>query len=159
VEGESGKDQANLARQAYASSQAVEHDPFKLGASPLGPFPKGAALGFTLGAWLAASGSGTYTPNGDTAMLDVSFQKLVPNGVYTVWCSRITFPPNVSIEDKPCGASDGSQNVVKADASGNASFKLDMKPLQASTKETASVVALAYHSDGKTYGTSPGDFG
>lgn len=159
VEGDGGKDPANLAKQVFASSKAVEHDPFKLGKTPLGPFAKGKALGMTLGQWLAATGKGTYKVEGDKAVLDVSFAKLVPNGTYTVWCSRITFPPNVKVIDKPCGGADGSQNVFKADSDGNATFTLTMTPVEPSTKETVSVIALAYHSDGKTYGANPGDFG
>lgn len=159
VEGDAAKDPANLAKTAYASTSAVPHDPFKIGPSPLGPFPKGASLGFNLDQWLAASGSGTYKANGDEAYLKLSFNKLVPNGVYTVWCSRITFPPHFAVVDKPCGNPDGSQNVVHADAQGNARFNLELPPLPASSKETASAVALAYHSDGKTCGGSPCDFG
>ncbi|MBI4127684.1 MAG: hypothetical protein HY459_01295 [Parcubacteria group bacterium] len=159
VEGEEAKTEENLAKTVYASSGAVEHDPFKVGANPLGPFAKGASLGFTLRDWLAASGSGTYTVDGDSATLNLSFAKLVPSGVYTLWCSRVTFPPNVNIVDTPCGAADGSQNSFKADASGNGTFTLTMPALLESTSATASVIALAYHSDGKTYGANPGDFG
>lgn len=130
-----------------------------MGPTPLGPFPKGASLGFTLQQWLAATGSGAYTITGDKAELNLAFQKLVPNGVYSVWCSRLSFPPNVKIVDTPCGAADGSQNAFKADAQGNATYTVKTKALPDSTKETATVVALAYHSDGKTYGAKPGEFG
>lgn len=154
-----GDPAAYLQKEAYAAASPVAHDPFKVGANPLGPFPKGKDLGFTLGAWLSATGSGTYTVKGNTAALSVSFQKLVPNGVYTVWCSRLTFPPNPKVVDHPCGAPDGSENRLAADQYGNGAFTLTMPPLEASTKETASVIALAYHSDGKTWGPVPGDFG
>lgn len=159
VEGEAGKDLKNLAKKAYAASTAVAHDPFKVGQNPLGPYPKGKNLGFTLGQWLKAQGSGTYTVGGGSAELNLTFTNLVPNGVYTVWCSRITFPPNPNVVDRPCGNPDGSENVFTADAQGNGTFNLKLSPLEESTKETASVVALAYHSDGKTYGENPGDFG
>ena len=159
VEGETAKDPTVLSQKVYASSEAVAHDPFKLGTNPLGPYPKGLALGFSLEQWLGAKGSGTYTVDGDTANLDLIFDGLVPNGVYTVWCSRLTFPPNPQIVDRPCGAEDGSQNSFKAFANGAGEFKLTMKPVEESTQQTASVIALAYHSDGKTYGVSPGDFG
>lgn len=159
VEGDQAKDAKILAKDAYAAASAVAHDPFKLGSNPLGPFPKGKELGFRLEEWLGAIGSGTYTIDGDTASLDLTFNGLVPNGTYTVWCSRLTFPPNPKIVDRPCGAADGSQNSLKAFANGGGEFKLKMKPLEESTKETASVIALAYHSDGKTSGANPGDFG
>lgn len=159
VEGETAKDPTVLSQKVYASSEAVAHDPFKLGATPLGPFPKGLALGTTLEQWLMAKGTGTYTVDGDTAILDLIFEGLMPEGVYTVWCSRLTFPPNPQIVDRPCGAEDGSQNSFTAFKNGAGEFKLTMKPMEESTQQTASVFALAYHSDGKTYGVSPGDFG
>ncbi len=149
----------NLAKTAYATATATAHDPFSLGKKPLGPFAKGKSLDFTLGEWLAAAGSGTYTATEGSAEMILSFQKLVPNGTYTAWCSRITFPPNARIVDKPCGASDGSENRFKADANGNGAFSLKLKPLEKSTKETASALAIAYHSDGRTYGSYPGVFG
>ena len=153
------QDESNLAKQIYAVATAAPHDPFKLGENPLGPFDKGKSLGFTLGQWLSTSGIGIYSVDNENAELDLSFKNLVPNGVYTVWCSRITFPPEPSIVDMPCGAEDGSENSFAADEKGAGSFSLKLKPLEASTKETASMIAVAYHSDGKTYGASPGDFG
>ncbi len=159
IEGDMAGKSEILAATAYAAARATAHDPFKLGENPLGPFPQGKSLGFTLDEWLAGTGSGTYIVTGETAKLDLTFANLVPNGVYTVWCSRLTFPPNVKIVDEPCGSADGSENSLTADADGNATFQLTLQPLEESTKETASVIALAYHSDGKTHGSNPGDFG
>lgn len=157
---EEGKDPANLAKTVFASATFVEHDPFKVGKNPLGPFSKGKNLGFTLGDWLAATGTGTYTVTGNEAEVDISLQKLVPDGMYTVWCSRVTFPPSPAVVDKPCGATDGSENVFTADKDGNGKYSVKLSsPLEESTKETVSVIALAYHSDGKTYGANPGEFG
>ena len=159
LEGNDAKDPSNLSKQVYATAKATPHDPFKLGAQPLGPFDKGSSLGLTLQQWLSATGTGTYIVDGDNAELKLSFQRLVPNGVYTLWCSRLTFPPNANVVDRPCGAADGSQNVLKADSNGNAVFNLKIKTLEASSKETVSLLALAYHSDGKTYKDKPGEFG
>ena len=159
LEGAAAKDPANLAKTVYATAAPTQHDPFKVGENPLGPFDKGKSLGFTLGQWMSASGIGIYSVDNENAELELSFKNLVANGVYTLWCSRITFPPEPKIVDKPCGAEDGSQNSLTSDAKGIGSFSLKLNPLEASTKETASMIALAYHSDGKTYGASPGDFG
>ena len=159
VEGAEAKKVETLAKKGYASTAAVPHDPLKVGPNPLGPFPKGAALDFTLGKWLDGTGSGGYTVDGDEATVDLSMQKLVPNATYTLWCSRLKFPPNPSIVDKPCGKADGSENVFKTDASGKGTIHLTMPALEPSTKEVASLLALAYHSDGKTYGSEPGEFG
>ena len=145
--------------QAYSTLGITEHDPFKLGSDPLGPYPIGNDLGFTIGDWLSAAGSGKYSVDAETATLAASFENLVPEGVYTVWCSRLKFPPSPAVIDTPCGAIDGSENVFTADAEGRASNELSFPPLMQSTESEAQVFALAYHSDGKTYGYMPGDFG
>ena len=62
--------------------------------------------------------------------------------------------------DFPMGDSDGSQSVFQTDANGNADFALDFSPcLQMSNKRLMAMLAIAYHSDGNTYGPSPGPFG
>ena len=148
-----------LNKRVYAAATTVAHDPFKLGQNPLGPYPKGKSLGITLGEWLSATGTGRYVTDGTSAELNLAFAKLVRNGVYTVWCSRLTFPPNAAVLDAPCGKADGSENSFRADASGNGSFGLKLPDLPDSSQETATVIALAYHSDGKSHGADPGDFG
>ena len=148
-----------LAEPAFAAASPVAHDPFVLGENPIGPYPKGADLGFTIGEWLAGSGSGTYSVKGDEAELNATFEKLVPNGIYTMWCASIDLPPNFHITDKPCGAENGSENTFTADADGHAEFNLTMAPIPDSTPDVLRVFAIAYHSDGQTYGALPGDFG
>lgn len=143
----------------YASQEAIAHDLFGLSDNPVGPYAQGMPMGFTLGEWLAAGATGVYTVQGDKASIHLEFTDLVPNGVYTVWCATVNTPPNVSIVDKPCGAEDGSENLFTADADGNASFHLTMAPLVDTTDSSMQVIAAAYHSDGKSYGPLPGDFG
>ena len=157
VEGE--LDEMTLSEDAYAAAEAVPHDPFKVTENPLGPFDGGSPLGFTLQQWLGASGIGIYSVDNENAQLDLSFNDLVPNGVYTAWCSRIKLPPMPAILDLPCGLDDGSENSFTADEKGSASFSLKLAPLESSTEAVASVIAVAYHSDGQTHGASPGDFG
>lgn len=159
VESDEAEKPETLTSRVFSTATATEHDPFKISSSPLGPFTKGKSLGFTLEEWLAATGSGTYTVDGDKAQLSVIFEKLIPSSVYTIWCSRVTFPPKAAVVDKPCGKADGSENMFTTDAAGNGTIFVRMNPLEESTKETASVVALVYHSDGKTSGALPGAFG
>jgi hypothetical protein len=149
---------------AYGTMEPHHHVPFaETGA---GPFKKGKALGMTLGQWLAGTGTADYSCKGGTASIKIDFDKLVPNGVYTVWnflagkphmgCSDCPF----ATIDFPMGARDGSQSVFKAGADGKATYQASFSPcLTLGNDLLFSGVALAYHSDGKTYGKDPGEFG
>jgi hypothetical protein len=150
---------ASIGQPLYVAAEVQDHDPFALGEAPLGPFEMGNELGMTLGDWLKAGGHGTYTLDGDMAQVELSLNNLVPNGVYTVWCSIVTTPPEHTITDYPCGAEDGSNNMFTADENGIATFSATTAALPSTTDTSLSMVALAYHSDGNTYGTHPGDFG
>ena len=112
-----------------------------------------------MGEWLAGTGSGTYTVDGEQAEIEVQFENLVPNGVYTLWCAHINAPPNFTIVDEPCGAQDGSQNTIVADEQGQATFNLTLDKLPDTNEETTRAIAAAYHSDGQTHGFYPGRFG
>lgn len=148
-----------IGQPIYASTTGADHDMFMLGDDPLGPYEMGESLGLTMGEWLSASGSGSYTVDGDVATVEASLNNLVPNGVYTVWCSQVFVPPNFNIVNMPCGAQDGSENVVVADSDGNLSFAIETFVLDSTTEESISLIALAYHSDGETWGFDPGTFG
>lgn len=148
-----------IGQPVYASTTGADHDMFMLGENPLGPYEMGEPLGFTLGEWLSASGSGTYNVDGDVATVEGSLANLVPNGIYTVWCSRVFVPPNFNVVNAPCGADDGSENVVTADDKGNLSFSIETFVLDLTSDEGISLIALAYHSDGQTWGFDPGTFG
>lgn len=125
----------------------------------VGPYPADAPLGFTLGEWLAATGTGTYTVEGDTAVLDMSFENLVPEGVYTIWCLELNFAEMAITEELPCGDRDGSENEFMADEDGSGGIIIEIEPLPPSTEDIIYEVALAYHSDGQTYGERAGEFG
>ena len=152
---------AALENPLYTMAAAEEFvfDPFQLSDNPLGPFEAGEPLGMTMRDYLAARGSGTYTLDGEMATVDLSFDRLVPNGVYTLWCSTLTIPPDFSIVDRPCGAEDGSENLFFADEHGEMQVSMSFPALDFPTETTRSVIALAWHSDGETYGDHPGDFG
>jgi hypothetical protein len=179
VERNQSEDPIISAKTAYATINATPHDTYKLTPNALGPFPRGADLGFTLGQWLKAAGDGTYSEENGNATMNVTFHDLVPNGTYSVWCHRVTMPPNYNKEFLPCGASDGSQNTFKADAMGNGSFNLKLEALPPSTNVTFgdyvamyvtktapittnitwTLIAVVYHSDGQTHGANPGELG
>lgn len=145
----------------YKVAIPVPHNPFD--AKAIGPHPKGEAFGMTLGEWLRHSGSGTYTCADGEGRLDTRFTGLVPNGVYTMWHAFTAIAatkPFSGFLDLPLGARDGSTSVFVADADGGAEFRHRFRPcLQMSQAWTTSLLAINYHSDGRTYAARPGDFG
>jgi hypothetical protein len=167
VETEDGTVRRILAEEAeqyadaplYATPVLVPHDPFGLDASLMEPFAKGEVLGFSMGEWLQATGSGSYTVYGEKTELELSFENLVPDGVYTLWCATISTPPAYRIVDIACGNPYGLDNTVIADSDGNAEVRLWTTTMPDASETYMPVVAMAYHSDGLTYGEYPGDFG
>ncbi len=155
------KGERKLDQPIYASAKPLPHNPFD--AEALGPFPMGGKLGLSLGTWLEAEGQGSYTCKDGEGKIDVTFTKLVPNGVYTMWHFFMAMPPTqpfIGTYDLPIGARDGSQSAFQADMGGKARFQRVFKPcLQLTGEHLMSGLAIAYHSDGKTYGPLPGEFG
>lgn len=151
----------DMSAMLYASAAPVKHDPFN--AKAIGPYKKGAPLRITLGQWLGAAGSGSYTCAGGQGSVNVTFTKLVPNGLYTMWYFFMAMPPQQPFTgtlDLPLGARDGTQNVFRANARGNAVYKAGFKPcLDLSGQQVKSGLAIAWHSDGKVYASDPGPFG
>lgn len=145
----------------FKAARPVKHNPFSEEA--VGPYEKGEALNMTLGQWLKHAGRGTYTCTDGEGALDTSFTGLVPNGVYTMWHAFIALPPTDPFSgtlDLPLGARDGSTSVFVADADGKAAFRHTFRPcLQMSDVWTTSMLAINWHSDGRTYGAHPGEFG
>ena len=80
-----------------------------------------------------------------------------------MWHFFMALPPPVPFTgtlDVPLGARDGSESVFVADENGTATFSHEFAPcLQMSDTWTTAGLAIAYHSDGKTYGGHPGEFG
>ena len=68
-------------------------------------------------------------------------------------------PPVATIVNWPCGEADGSNNTFTTDENGDGFISLSMPPRPDTTDERLSVFAIAYHSDGQTYGDYHGEFG
>lgn len=153
-------DDKDLSVPVFAATKAIHHNPFNPDTN--GPYAKGADLSVTLGEWLGASGKGTYECHGDTSTISLEFDNLIPNGVYTMWHFFMPIPasqPFTGTIDLPYGPRDGSQSVFNADADGSATFENSTDScLQLSGEHLMAGLAIAYHSDGKTYGGHPGDF-
>ena len=80
-------------------------------------------------------------------------------GVVVGRCSTFVAPFTGTL-DLPLGARDGSTSRFVADADGDAAFTHTFMPcLQMSDVWTTSLLAITYHSDGKTYGADPGEWG
>ncbi|WP_299406889.1 hypothetical protein [uncultured Roseobacter sp.] len=144
----------------YAPAVPVAHN--FLDTTDTGPYPKGPALGITLGEWFAAKGAGTYTCEDGVGEVDFAFENLVPNGVYTMWHDFMVWPPTepfIGTYDLPFGARDGSENVFVAEADGSAKFMRTISPcLQLTGEHLMADLAVAWHSDGQTYGPLTGEF-
>ncbi|MEH6575718.1 MAG: hypothetical protein V7731_01455 [Amphritea sp.] len=151
----------DMSAQLFKTAVSVPHNPFS--DSALGPHPKGEPMGMTLGQWLQHSGKGAYSCEDGQGKLELSFSGLVPEGVYTIWHAFMAMPPPEPFTgslDVPLGARDGSESVFLADSEGNADFVHSFSPcLQLSDVWTSSMLAVNWHSDGKTYGGHPGPFG
>lgn len=150
----------NMKAPLYFPAKPVAHSPFD--PKDMGPYPKGKPMGFTLGDWYAAKGGGTYTCSNGQGIIKMKFSKLRPDAVYTMWHFFFVSPPtkpSIGTYDIPMGTRDGAQSVFRTDKQGGASFEKIMKPcLQLSGEHIASGLAIAWHSDGKTYGPLPGEF-
>ena len=145
----------------YKTAIPVPHNPYD--ARAVGPYPKGPAFGMTLGEWLQHRGAGTYTCRNGEGQIDTRFTGLVEHGIYSMWHVFTAIPATVPFSgfiDVPLGAKDGSTSVFVADANGEATFRRTFKPcLQMSDLWITSLLALNFHSDGKTHAGRPGLFG
>ncbi len=144
----------------YAPADPVPHTPLQT--ENTGPWLTGKPLGITLGEWFAAKGEGTYQCKDGTGKVDIQFENLVPNGLYTMWHDFAVWPPTDPFKgfyDLPFGARDGSENAFTADADGRARFQRSITPcLQLTGEQLISELAIAWHSDGKTWGPDTGTF-
>lgn len=148
-------------QKVWASKEPHHHDP--LNKENIGPFITGKALGMTLGEWLGGRGTATYSCEDGWGNLTASFESLVPNSTYTMWHFFMAMPPTEPFTgtlDLPVGERDGSQSMFKTDGEGNADYSARFQScLQMGGDQLGSGLAIAWHSDGQTYGVEPGDFG
>lgn len=144
----------------YAPANAVPHTPLQI--ENTGPWARGKALGITLGQWFSAKGTGHYSCADGKGIVNLHFENLVPNGLYTVWHDFAIWPPTepfLGFYDTPLGSRDGTENVFTADENGDAKFFRVITPcLQLTGEQLISELAIAWHSDGETHGPMTGEF-
>ena len=113
---------------------------------------EGAPLGFSLGEWLAPTGTVTITPNaGGGVDIVRDFKGLRPNAQYSLFENHF--------DQKPIGFTPldgkGIANAFKTDAEGNAHVTVTApEPLT-----HANAVLVIYNRDGMAHGTSRGEIG
>lgn len=105
-----------------------------------------------LGAWLAATGDGTITCTGNTALATNKFRGLIPGGLYQV--VRLQFTPQ-GPKRTPLGKLDGSNSTFVAGKDGTATFTNTLPFCPAPSEG----VVLAWHSEGTNPGASMGEIG
>ena len=113
---------------------------------------KGEPIGFSLGDWLAASGSVTLTPSaGGKVEIGMSFDHLKPGGHYSLFENHF--------DQKPVGFTplDGTATTNDFVAGADGTAKLTITAPQPLTHDNA--VLLVYHSDGMAHGAQRGDIG
>lgn len=150
-----------LDAELFSTQEAQSHDP--VSPEKAGPYRKGESLGMTLREWVSAKGSVSYVCEDGWGVVKGSFQNLRPNAVYTMWhafMAKASAQQFTGSLDLPMGAPDGSQSIFTTDKDGNADFEVKFETcLQMTERQTAALLGIAFHSDGKTYGALAGPFG
>ncbi|MEM6840996.1 MAG: hypothetical protein AAF632_02115 [Bacteroidota bacterium] len=150
-----------LDSEIYTTKEPLHHDPFD--PDNAGPYKKGKSLDMTLRDWLSASGTASYTCEEGWGVIKAEFKNLVPNATYTMWHFFMPAPPTVPFTgtlDVPLGDRKGVQSVFKTDNNGNATLDARFEHcLQMTGDQLMGGLAVALHTDGKTYGSAPGAFG
>ena len=118
----------------------------------------------TLGEWLTPTGRAATKCIATGTHTVLHFSNLIPNGTYTVW-QLVFFSPgfvgNPITNRKsigPLGPSDGSGNAFQASSSGEGQLSV-LTPGTCALDEFEVHYVIGYHSDGMTYGPTPGPGG
>ena len=150
-------DAETLAMPVYRTAVEVPLDFFE---PPFdtGPYPKGEPMNMTLGEYVGVVGYGTYTPHGDTATVELDFERLVPGGVYTMWCNILNFV-ELSMIEAPCISPGDQYYRFIAGEDGRAQITMILDAFPPSTDEAVYEIAVGYHSNGLTYGPEMGKHG
>lgn len=116
----------------------------------------------TLSEFQQAEGELLVHCKGNSSSIEISLEGMIPNGTYTFWLAylkntrkvgeQIDFADDfVNQTNPPIGPSNGSGNVVLADANGKIETTLTHSTCIL-TDEVALVIPVLYHLNGKTFG-------
>lgn len=93
-----------------------------------------------------------------SAKVNLRFENLIPNGVYSLWAFWNTTPPGASQAKTVPLPFGGIPNVMIPDGRGMASFKRELASCPKDVSTDGSImlfIDLAYHSDSNLSGTFP----
>ena len=116
----------------------------------------------TLSEFKMAEGELLVTCDGNSAKVEISLTGLIPNGTYTFWLAYLNKAKKVgeaidfmndfvNPTNPPIGASNGTENIIVAEANGTISATLN-HPACILTEEKGLVIPVLYHINGKTFG-------
>ena len=116
----------------------------------------------TLSEFKKAKGELLVHCNGDSSTINIALEGMIPNGTYTFWLAYLKKKVSVgqpidfandfvNFNNPPIGASNGTENIVIADANGTITATLEHKSCIL-TKEVALVIPVIYHLNGNTFG-------
>ncbi len=116
----------------------------------------------TLSEFKMAKGELKVHCDGDSAIINVALEGMIPNGTYTFWLAYLNKTRKVgeAIDfmndfvhptNPPVGASNGTENIAVANATGVIDIVLEHSSCIL-TDEIALVMPILYHINGKTFG-------
>lgn len=116
----------------------------------------------TLSEFKQAQGELLVHCDGNSSTVEINLEGMIPNGTYTFWLAYLKRKVSVSqpidfandfvnFTNPPIGPSNGSGNVVLADADGKIETTLTHSSCIL-TDEVALVIPVLYHLNGKTFG-------
>ena len=116
----------------------------------------------TLAEYKMAKGSLKVYCNGNSAIVEIALEGMIPNGTYTFWLAylkkkrKVGEPINfmndfVHPTNPPIGSRSGTENILIAGADGAINATLEHTSCVL-TDEVALVIPILYHINGKTFG-------
>ncbi|RKN82666.1 carboxypeptidase-like regulatory domain-containing protein [Ulvibacterium marinum] len=116
----------------------------------------------TLSEFKSAQGNLMVHCNGDTSIVEIALEGMIPNGTYTFWLAYLNKTRSVgepidfandfvNFTNPPIGSASGTENIVVATEDGTINTSLQHTSCIL-TDEVALVIPVLYHINGKTFG-------
>jgi hypothetical protein len=116
----------------------------------------------TLSEFKSAQGNLMVHCNGNSSVVKIALEGMIPNGTYTFWLAYLNKTKSVgepidfandfvNFNNPPIGSASGTENIVVAGADGTINTSLEHASCIL-TDEVALVIPVLYHINGKTFG-------